>query len=470
LGLPEAIQGSINLQAAGLSADQARDSLMGFGNALATVGRGKADLDGVITALSQVMSKGKVSAEEINQIAERVPQIRQIMKTAFGTADTEAIQKMEMLVDTFVSKVTTELKKLPPVTSGLRNNWDNAMDSMGLAILSVKEIVAPIIDKISQMVTKLATWFEGLSKPVKTVLLVFAGLAAVAGPILLGLGAIANALAGLVTIVTAIAAAPEVFLAILGALVAIAGSVTHLLAVGAAFYTLYKHSESFRESVKNAWETVKTAFGRMWDSVKKLWGAFEPLRDVLKKIGEVALNVIGTVLGKVFEAIAVVLAMIIDQMTTLIELVNKLLGLLNQKSDARLLSVLQNAGIDALKKTLRDLSKIHKDTGKSAKEASDEEAQGVLDVIEKRRQAAEELRKEQRATVGFKDITDLWNDAMVAGARASFGTSTKKTETTVNNLPGAAELKAISRDIKEQKEVQKQLISIVRQRLGTLPA
>src|SRR5215210_433175 len=50
LGFQEAIQGSVNLQAAGLSANTAERALKSFGNALATVGKGKAELSGVILA------------------------------------------------------------------------------------------------------------------------------------------------------------------------------------------------------------------------------------------------------------------------------------------------------------------------------------------------------------------------------------------------------------------------------------
>ena len=93
LGFEQAVQGSINLQAASFSADEARQTLEGFGNALATVGGGKADLDGVVRALTQIAAKGKVTAQEINQLAERLPQIREIMKEAFGTSNTEELQK-----------------------------------------------------------------------------------------------------------------------------------------------------------------------------------------------------------------------------------------------------------------------------------------------------------------------------------------------------------------------------------------
>ncbi len=164
LGIAEAIQGSINLQAAGMSADEARKALMAFGNALATVGKGKADLDGVNLALTQIMSKGKVSAEEINQLNERVPQIRQAMKSAFGTADTEVLQKMGIDAKTFVNGIVAELGKLPPVTGGLQNAWENAMDNMTMAMISLKGFVGPIVETLSsdlaQFFGNIQTWAE----------------------------------------------------------------------------------------------------------------------------------------------------------------------------------------------------------------------------------------------------------------------------------------------------------------------
>jgi len=88
LGNIEAIQGAVRLLAGGLDFTLAERSLRAFGNALASAGGGKEELDGVILALTQIAAKGAVSAEEINQMAERVPQVREAMKQAFGTANT----------------------------------------------------------------------------------------------------------------------------------------------------------------------------------------------------------------------------------------------------------------------------------------------------------------------------------------------------------------------------------------------
>ena len=129
LGFEEAIKGDVRLRSAGISAELSARSLSAMGNALAAAGGGKSDLDGVILALGQISSKGKVSAEEINQIAERLPQIREAMKDAFGTADTEALQKLGMSSTEFIEGIVASLEKIPKVTGGAQNSLDNFSDS-----------------------------------------------------------------------------------------------------------------------------------------------------------------------------------------------------------------------------------------------------------------------------------------------------------------------------------------------------
>lgn len=190
LGLQEAIQGSINLQSAGMSAQLAEASLRGFGNALATVGKGKAELEGVGMALSQIMAKGKVSAEEINQIAERVPQIRKVMESAFGTANTELLQKQGISSEVFITKIVTELNKLPPVTSGAQNAWENMTDAIQAAAVSMWPKIEPIFTKLTDLVSRVAVAFSELSGPTQTAILVLGLVAIAAGPLINVMGQI----------------------------------------------------------------------------------------------------------------------------------------------------------------------------------------------------------------------------------------------------------------------------------------
>jgi tape measure domain-containing protein len=129
LGFEEAVRGDIRLRSVGLSADLSARSMKAFGNALATVGGGKAELDGVLLALTQIQAKGVVSAEEINQIAERAPQVRAAMAEAFGTADSQGIQKLGLSTTQFIEQLVAQLEKLPQVTSGARNALDNYDDA-----------------------------------------------------------------------------------------------------------------------------------------------------------------------------------------------------------------------------------------------------------------------------------------------------------------------------------------------------
>lgn len=131
LGFQQVVQGDISLRSVGLSAGLATRTLREMGNALAVVGKGKADMDGVLLAITQIVSKGKVSAEEINQIAERVPQIRRVMQEAFGTADTEAIQKMGIPVERFIEMVVGGFERtVPRALVRMQGKLDNFTDAL----------------------------------------------------------------------------------------------------------------------------------------------------------------------------------------------------------------------------------------------------------------------------------------------------------------------------------------------------
>lgn len=147
LGFEEAVRGDIRLRSAGLSAKTSEAALRAFGNALATVGGGKEELEGVILALTQIASKGKVSAEEINQLAERLPQIRALMKSAFGTADTEVLQKRNLAPVDFIEKLTAEAQKLEKTMGGARNATENFYDAWGRFKNNASEFVLPFASK-----------------------------------------------------------------------------------------------------------------------------------------------------------------------------------------------------------------------------------------------------------------------------------------------------------------------------------
>ena len=131
LGFEQVIQGDITLRNAGLSAQQASRGMREIGNALAVVGKGKAELDAVLTSLQQIKSTGKIDAANIKEIAARVPQLRSVMKDAFGTADGEALQKMGLSFDEFFDRLIAGFeKKIPRAIVGLQGKIDNFTDAV----------------------------------------------------------------------------------------------------------------------------------------------------------------------------------------------------------------------------------------------------------------------------------------------------------------------------------------------------
>lgn len=134
IGLEEAQKGSVRLQAAGLSARTAERSLRAFANAIASAGGSKDDLDETIRQLSQIAAAGKLSGDELNVIAERAPQIRGLIKQAFGSTDSKEINKLGLSVEDLVGKIVSAAETLPQATASFQTQLDNFSDSFNQAL------------------------------------------------------------------------------------------------------------------------------------------------------------------------------------------------------------------------------------------------------------------------------------------------------------------------------------------------
>ena len=137
VGLSEVRQGVLQLEAAGMAAEMAERSIKAFGNAIALAGRGKEDLAGAVLQMSQMVANGKLAGDELNIIAERIPQIRKQMKLAFGTSSTEEIAKMGLSIDVIVEKIISGLESLPQATTGAITTLDNLSDALEQALLPI---------------------------------------------------------------------------------------------------------------------------------------------------------------------------------------------------------------------------------------------------------------------------------------------------------------------------------------------
>jgi tape measure domain-containing protein len=175
LGVAEAVQASVALQSTGMSAQMAEKYIRLFGNALAAAGKGKADLNGVITQLQQMSNKSKVTADDLKPLMQAVPQLGKIIKDAFGTIDTEQLQKMGVSTSVFLAVISDGLGRIGPAGNTTKNAFENLKDSIadtaavvGINLLPMVKELLPRLESLSNTVGRLSGEFSKLSPETKS--------------------------------------------------------------------------------------------------------------------------------------------------------------------------------------------------------------------------------------------------------------------------------------------------------------
>jgi tape measure domain-containing protein len=308
LDLRSAVEGSVRLQAINFSASEARHSIDVMANALALVGGTEADLKGVSVAISQIISKNKVHAEEINQIAERVPQVRMAMMDAFGTANTEVLQKMGLGARAFVDGIIDELARLPKAEDNVSNALVNMRDEFKLIAADIGMAVLPTFLKVANVVANVAKFFVRLNARMNGGIVKAIALAAALGPL-------AFAYAKILRIVRAVAdikfwsnmlkSLSPVKLAVLAIAAVVALIIVYWDEIAAAIVTAYNYFVDFYNSSKllrivcnsilklfrDVWATIKMIgtggkkiFQALWDNIWNPQKATKAITDALKEV------------------------------------------------------------------------------------------------------------------------------------------------------------------------------------------
>lgn len=283
LGLQEAVKGAINLQVIGFSAEKAEKAMMSFGNAVATVGKGKEDFQGALYGLQQLANTDLPLAEDLNIIKERIPQVTPLLKEAFGTARSDELAKMGITSAKLVDTIIDGLAKLPPVTGGINAAFENLGDGIKNNLADVGEIInnsfdiSAIIDKVVSSLTELVNYFKGLSPEIQKTVVSFGALGVVLPPLLVAIGVFVG------TILPALIAGFAALLSPIGlVVVAIAGAAVLI--------------------VEN-WDSVVKYFqsgegAGIWDGIKEgasdLFGSLSDIFNSIKDLVSTVWNLIGT--------------------------------------------------------------------------------------------------------------------------------------------------------------------------------
>lgn len=287
LGLEEAVQGSVNLQSAGFSADQAREALLQFGNALATVGKGKNELNLVVLALTQLQNKSSGFGQDLRQLVEQLPQLRGALTDAFGTADSEAIANLGVTGKQVVETLIAEFGKLPRVSGGIKNAFENLSDSTKIAFANLGEAlnkslnIEGLLNKISNFVTKAAEAFGKLDPSIQKAIIAFAGIAAAIGPLLFIGGQLASSFSAIIAAMKTVGLTATLSLGPVGIAIA---------AIAAAAAVLYLKWDDIREVM----DQVGISSINLTPLLDVLSGSIGILSTALRLVIDYLGNLIGT--------------------------------------------------------------------------------------------------------------------------------------------------------------------------------
>jgi tape measure domain-containing protein len=272
LALPQVVQASSTLQAVGLSADAARETILQFGNATARAGKGAVVFDELIFAFSKIQSTGKITQESINQIAERLPGFSTLLQQTFGASTAEGINATGISAEDFSKKTVEALSNLQRAQGGLGNSFDNLTDNITASLaelgkvintsLNVEGIFIALSDKINYLV-------QGFKKlnPETQGFIVYAGLIVAAiGPAIFIVGKMITtfgALAGTTKMII------ETFGKLKGTIIkafttilanpAILGITLAIAAIGAIALYVYDNWQAFTDRFKNIWINIKNS-------------------------------------------------------------------------------------------------------------------------------------------------------------------------------------------------------------------
>lgn len=143
IGLEEALRGSIQLQALGANADEARTMLLGLAKAVELSGGGQWEFGRLTTQFIQMVGNGRTLQEDLKFMFQAAPKLRGIVQDIFGTSDPEKLRGITNVKE-FVEKTIAALNKLEGTGGSLKNTLENLWTSIkvgtgeiGLAILKV---------------------------------------------------------------------------------------------------------------------------------------------------------------------------------------------------------------------------------------------------------------------------------------------------------------------------------------------
>lgn len=206
---PELQQSAKKMLALGFSAEQVIPTLTNVGNAVSGLGGNAGTFDRIILALGQMQAKGQVMSQEMRQLAEAGIPAWQILADAIGVTVPEAMEQVTKKQVDVTTALAAMQAGMAAKFSGLMEQQSrtiagtlaNLKDTVGFIMTDIgREIIEALklgegLAAVQEFAKGFLEWFRQLDQGTKQVLLVFAGVFPIGGPILVVVGAFVAAMA-----------------------------------------------------------------------------------------------------------------------------------------------------------------------------------------------------------------------------------------------------------------------------------
>lgn len=318
-GLAEATQ---RLLAYGFTAGQIIPTMTAIGDAVSALGGGTVEIDRVTRAIGQMRAKGKVSAEEMMQLAELGIPVWQLLANAIGESVPRAMEmasKGMISAQTGIDAVLGGMSKrfagsMDKQSKTLLGLWSTAKDEIQGVLLDLGNWIVDTFDlkgKLAGAITWLGEFRKGLSDFWKT----------------LEEGGVKSVLAKLfpeetrMTMVAIAGGITAVFIpALWGLATATWAALAPLLpfiAAGAALaalaYLIYKNWKTVGPFLKGIWQAIWEELGPTWEAIaRRVQDELTALKNFWARWGKEILVVGGWIWGEVKFAISTAFALIRD--------------------------------------------------------------------------------------------------------------------------------------------------------------
>lgn len=266
------------LISAGVEADEARQTILNLGNAVAATGGGSAELERMAQNLQQIKNVGKASSQDIKQFANAGINIYGLLAEATGKS-VEQVKDMDVsyeLLSEALAKASEEGGKYYGAMEAQGNTLNGSLsatkESIQMLLGEITASAMPVIVQVLNKVREVIKWFSNLSGSTKKIILIVGAAVAAIGPVMTVLGSVISFVG---TLVTGIGALMNPITLVVAAVGVIIGVIARLIST----------NETFKSIAVNVWTTFKntlsTVASFVSDKISWISNKFSSLKNAI---------------------------------------------------------------------------------------------------------------------------------------------------------------------------------------------